>query len=687
MLKFERKIQGEPLKIEINKFACQANTSLLLKYQDTVCLVALVLGKKDLPHLDFLPFSVEYRERYYAAGKIGGSRFIRRETRPSEEAILTARLIDRSLRPLFPENLRREIQLIITVLSLGDFDPDFLALFGSSLALSLSEIPFEGPVAGLRIVKEGNREIINPEFSLREKADLDVFASKGSQGLFNMLELRGKEVKEDEVISSLTNVSQSIDSLIDFQKEIIEQLKPQKNDSLLLNVEDQEIEKKVKNYFAKEEIDFEKDISLIKEDLLSSLEKEGINFDENNIFLLNYFFKKELKKIFKEKILKEDKRSDGRRADELRKMEFSVGLLPRTHGSAYFQKGLTRILSSVTLASPSSQLFLDTIEISGKKRFIHHYNFPPYAGGEIGSYARPPARREIGHGALVEKALLAVIPQEDIFPYTIRVVSEVLSSNGSSSMGSVCASSLALMDAGVPIKRPIFGLGMGLIGEIDGQYKILSDIRGAEDHFGEIDFKVAGSEKGITACQLDVKNKGLSLEIIKEVLEQAKKGREEILRESQKAIKEPRKELSPYAPKIVSLTIPPEKIGLLVGTGGRTINSLIEKYQLADIDIEEDGRIFIAGQEKENVEKAAKIIFQLTREYQLGEKVVGRVAKILDFGAIIELDKFHTGLLHISEISNKRINKVSDVLKEGEKIEVKIIRIDPDGKIGLSMKR
>ena len=254
-------------------------------------------------------------------------------------------------------------------------------------------------------------------------------------------------------------------------------------------------------------------------------------------------------------------------------------------------------------------------------------------------------------------------------------------------MGSVCASSLALMDAGVPIKRPIFGLGMGLIGEIDGQYKILSDIRGAEDHFGEIDFKVAGSEKGITACQLDVKNKGLSLEIIKEVLEQAKKGREEILRESQKAIKEPRKELSPYAPKIVSLTIPPEKIGLLVGTGGRTINSLIEKYQLADIDIEEDGRIFIAGQDKENVEKAAKIIFQLTREYQLGEKVVGRVAKILDFGAIVELDKFHTGLLHISEISNKRINKVSDVLKEGEKIEVKIIRIDPDGKIGLSMKR
>ncbi len=698
MKKFEFDFKGKPLIVEIDDLASQTDSSLIIRYQETVVLITLVIGKQDLVELDYLPLSVEYEEKFYAAGKIGGSRFVRRETRPSEEAILTARLIDRSVRPLFPKNLRRNIQIVATVLSLGDFDPDFLSLFGVSLAVNLSEIPWQGPVAGIRLVKTNGQEQINPDFNFRENPDFDVFISalktKGKSGeleLVNMIELKAKEAKEEEFFDALPKILAEIKTLLDIQSKITKEINPLKNQDLLLSPPEN-IVKVVKQFFKENsekvlkqsEEDKKSKFSVLHEALVDYLkEKEATPED---LSWASFVFEEEATNFLNNLVLKQNKRPDGRDIKEIRPLSSQVGFLPRVHGSAIFKRGLTHILSTVTLAAPSEQLMIENIEQSGSKRYIHHYNFPPYSVGEIGSLRKPPSRREIGHGALAEKALEGVIPSEEEFPYTIRVVSEVLSSNGSSSMGSTCGSTLALMDAGVPIKNPVAGIALGFIGDIEGEYKIITDIQGPEDHYGLMDFKVAGSKKGITAIQMDVKNLGLTGKILEEAVWQAREAREFILENMEKAISEPRKEISPYAPKIITLTIDKEKIGLLIGPGGKTIQGLIKKYSLQSIDVDEDGRVFVSGEDKQNIEKAIETIKSLTKDYQIGEILKGKVVKILDFGAIIELDQFHSGLLHISEIANKRIPKVEDVLKEGQEVTVKIIRIDPDGKMGLSIK-
>ncbi len=699
MRSFKFDFKGKPLIVEIDDLASQTDSSLIIRYQETVVLITLVIDKQDLVELDYLPLSVEYEEKFYAAGKIGGSRFVRRETRPSEEAILTARLIDRSVRPLFPKNLRRNIQIVATVLSLGDFDPDFLSLFGVSLAVNLSEIPWQGPVAGIRLVKNNGREQINPDFKFRENTDFDVFISaleaQGKSGkleLVNMIELKAKEAREEEFFEALPKVLSEIKILLDIQNKITKEINPLKNENLLLSPPEN-IVKEVKQFFKEnsEEIlkqsekeDKKSKFSVLHEALVNFLkEKEA---SQEDLSWASFVFEEEATNFLNNLVLNQNKRPDGRGIKEIRPLSSQVGFLPRVHGSAVFKRGLTHILSTVTLASPSEQLMIENIEQSGSKRYIHHYNFPPYSVGEIGSLRKAPSRREIGHGALAEKALEGVIPSEEEFPYTIRVVSEVLSSNGSSSMGSTCGSTLALMDAGVPIKNPVAGIALGFIGDIEGDYKIITDIQGPEDHYGLMDFKVAGSKKGITAIQMDVKNLGLTEKIIEEAIWQAREAREFILENMKKAISEPRKEISPYAPKIITLTIDKEKIGLLIGPGGKTIQGLIKKYSLRSIDVDEDGRVFVSGENKEDIEKAVETIKSLTKDYQIGEILKGKVVKILDFGAIVELDKFHSGLLHISEIANKRIAKVEDVLKEGQEITVKVIKIDPDGKMGLSIK-
>ena len=702
MKEFKFDFKGIPLTIEIDDLASQTDSSLLLRYQETVVLITVVVGREDLLHLDYLPLSVEYEEKFYAAGKIGGSRFVRRETRPSEEAILTARLIDRAVRPLFPKNLRRNIQIVATVLSLGEFDPDFLSLLGVSLAISLSEIPWSGPVAGIRLAKKNGSLKVNPDFKFREDSDADVFLSGVLDGskegqpikLVNMLEVRAKEAKEEEILSSFEAALPEIEFLLGVQNKVVEETKPRKKKELLLNPPKEIKEKvaaflkeKAEKLLAAEKGENKKSqFSSLREALIENLKSNGFE-SEADLSWASFIFEEEASTFLENLILKEGKRPDGRGFKEIRKLSSKVGLLPRIHGSAVFKRGLTHILSTVTLAAPSEQLMIETIELSGKKRFMHHYNFPPYSVGEIGSLRKPPSRREIGHGALAEKALEGVIPPEDKFPYTIRVVSEVLSSNGSSSMGSVCASSLALMDAGVPIKNPVAGIALGLVGDVGGEYKIITDIQGPEDHYGLMDFKVAGTKEGITAIQMDVKNLGLTSEVLREAIYQAKEAREFILSKMAETLASPRGSISPNAPKIATIAVPKEKIGLLIGPGGRTIHNLMDDYEVDSIDVNEDGKVFVSGDEEKNIKAALGAIKDLMAEYQVGDIVEGKVVKILDFGAIVQIGKFHSGLMHISEISNKRIDKVSDVLKEGQEVRVKIIRIDPDGKMGLSMKK
>ena len=702
MRSFNFDFKGNPLTVEIDDLASQASSSLLLKYQDTVVLVALVVGEKDLPDIDYLPLSVEYEEKFYAAGKIGGSRFVRRETRPSEEAVLTARLIDRAIRPLFPKNLRRNIQIVTTVLSLGDFDADFLSLFGVSLAVSLSAIPWFGPVAGIRLSKKNGETKVNPDFKFREELDADFFISglkrQAEEGreklqLVNMMEAKAKEIKEEELLSVFPTAFEEIEVLLGFQEKIIEEIKPLKNQGLLLSVPEK-VEKEVRGFLNKEgdlllgaenvSGEEKSQFSLLREKIFDEMKKKDYSPEE--ISWGSFVFEEEAFKILEKAILENKKRPDGRDLKEIREISCQVNFLPRVHGSAVFKRGLTHILSTVTLAAPSEQLRVETIESSESKRFMHHYNFPPYSVGEIGSLRKPPSRREIGHGSLAEKALEAIIPSEEEFPYTIRVVSEVLSSNGSSSMGSVCASSLALMDAGVPVKGAVAGIALGLIGDIEGKHQIITDIQGPEDHYGMMDFKVAGTLKGITAVQMDVKNFGLTLEVLKEAFYQAKEARESILAKMDKVISKPRASISPYAPKILAISIPKEKIGLLIGPGGKMIQGLISKYELDSIDVDDDGRVFVSGGDEEKIRRAIKAIKSLTYEYQPGEVVEGKVVKILEFGAIVELDNFHSGLLHISEIAKERTNKVSDVLREGQIIKVKVIKVEPDGKISLSRK-
>lgn len=696
---FQILVGDKNLIIEVSELAEQANAAVIAKYGETVVLSTVVMSQNDSIN-DYLPLKVDYEERFYAAGKIIGSRFIRREGRPSEEAVLGGRLIDRTIRPLFNPTLRRDVQVVITVLAYDEEnDPEFPSLIAASVALGISDIPWGGPVGGIKIAKIDNNFLINPSNSKINNVpkEFEIFCA-GPENRINMIELKGNDAQPQNILNAVAISLKEIEKLINFQKEIINKIgKPKAEVSLFVPDE------KIKNFASEFLSDklynalYEKDKNL-RNIKLENLKKELKNFLteklKNNDFEysekeVDYLFNEETNKLLHKIILEKELRPDGRRLDELRPLKAEIKLFERTHGSALFIRGNTQSLAVVTLAPPGAEQTIETMETTTKRRFMLHYNFPPYSVGEIGSF-RGPGRREIGHGALAEKALEAVIPPKDVFPYTIRVVSEILSSNGSSSMATVCSSSLALMDAGVPIKKSVAGIAMGLILENEGDdanFKILTDIAGPEDHFGDMDFKIAGTRDGINAIQLDVKIYGLTSKIISQTISQAQKAINEILNFMDKIIFTPRLSLHPTVPKILSHEVNPEKIGLIIGSGGKTINNLIKKFNLNSIDIEENGKIYISAPTLEEATQALEEIKLLTREIKVGDIVSGVVIKNLDFGSIVDLGGGQDALLHISEIQNSYVKNVSDILKVGDIIRAKVIKIDEAGRISLSIKQ
>lgn len=693
-MEFKLELANRELKIKITNLAERASGSCLIQYGETVVLTTAVMSEREIEGRDFFPLSVDYEEKYYAAGKIKGPRYMKRETRPSDEAICNARLIDRAIRPLFPENLKREVQLINTVLSWdGQNDPDILGLIGSSLALLVSNIPWSGPIGAVRIGRIDGKFVLNPIYEEREKSQMEIVFSailENDKFLINMMEGGFEEVSENLIFDALKFSQPYLEKLIAFQKEIFEKAGKEKIILPSLNPEI-ELEKEIREFlgnrlelalFKKEISDPMKKVNDLKEELIFFIENRYS--DSKKIEYAKEFFEKEINRLLREKILKEEKRSDGRKLDEIREIYCKVGLLPRTHGSGLFCRGQTKALSILTLGAPGDVQLLEGMEIVGEKRFMHHYNFPPYSAGEVGPI-RGPGRREIGHGMLAEKALLPVIPSFDKFPYTVRIVSEILSSNGSTSMASCCSSSLALMDAGVPIERPVAGIALGLISDNNGNYKILTDIQGPEDHHGEMDFKIAGTEKGVTAIQMDVKIKGIGEEILKEVLERGKKARKQILEKMLKVLDKPRNELSPFAPRILTLQINPEKIRDVIGPGGKIINEIIEECGVS-IDIMPNGKVFVTAEKEEAAKKAVAWIKNITREVKVGEIFQGKVKRILNFGAIVEIFPGQEGLIHISQMAPFRVGKVEDIVKVGDVIPVKVVSIDEQGRINLSLK-
>ncbi len=698
---FTIEIAGQVLKLEISQLAGQANAAVLGTYGDTSVLIAATMSSENRT-VDYLPLTIDYEERFYAAGKIIGSRFIRREGRPSEEAILSGRLIDRSLRPLFDQRLRRDIQIVITVLSYDEEnDPTFAALISASTALAISNIPWNGPVAGVRLARfSDGRTIINPVNSTVNSTvkngdvlNCEAFVA-GTSEKINMIELAGNEAGEDGAIEAFDLAHQEIKKLVDFQRRIIKEVGKQKISYINDSEEEKylQMEKKIREFlkdgleaavYTAKKADQNSKIAVLKQNLFDYLKQEG--FEAGDLSKAESLFEKEIDSLVHQKIIESDKRPDGRRLDEIRGLYGEVSLFKRLHGSGLFIRGDTQSLAVVTLAPPGAEQLVESMEGSAKRRFMLHYNFPPYCVGEIGRLGQPN-RREIGHGALAEKALKPLIPSQDEFPYTIRVVSEILSSNGSSSMATVCASSLALMDAGVPLKGPAAGIAMGLMLGSDNRYKILTDIQGPEDHYGDMDCKVAGTTDGVTAIQMDVKIDGLTLPILKEVLAQAKKARLEILGFIKGVIKEPRPAVSSYAPVVMMLNIKPEQIGEVIGPGGRIINNIIQVTGASTIDIDQSGKIFISAIDQEKVRAAVQYIETITRQFQVGETVEGEIIKILDFGAIVNLGGDRDGMIHVSELKNGYVEKVEDVVKIGDRVRAKVIRVDPDGRIGLSLK-
>jgi len=690
-VKKELEIGGKKLSLELDGLAPQANGSVMVRLEDTVVLATAVISKEVRGEIDYLPLLVDYEEKLYAAGKIKGSRWVKREGRPTDEAILTSRLIDRSIRPFFDERIRNDIQIIPTVLSVdGENDPDIISIIASSLALSISDIPFDGPIAAVRVGKIGEDFIINPSYKEREEGVLNLVIAGNGEKIV-MLEGGAKEVPEELVISALEFGLKYVEKIVKFEKELQNLIKPEKSKEVILEKEAEsrvveKVEKHVKDkldetLFVRSKKDRAERLEGLKNEVSEQLAEElKVSVDD-----IGKVFDQIVGKRIREAILREEKRVDGRKLDEIRPIPIKVGLLPRTHGSALFTRGETQALAVVTLGSPGKAQLLDTMEVEGEKRFIHYYNFPPFCSGEV-SPLRWSSRREIGHGALAERALVPVIPSEDEFPYTILIVSEILSSNGSTSMAAACGSSLALMDAGVSIKRPVAGISIGLIAENDKNYKLLTDIAGFEDHDGDMDFKVAGTKKGITILQMDVKVHGINLEIVRKALEEGKRVREEILEKMEKTISTPRANVSPYAPKILQIKIAQDKIGEVIGPGGKIINEIISETG-AEIDIKDDGRVFISSQDEKQVKKAKKWIQDLTREVKQGETFQGKVTRITNFGAFVEILPGKEGLVHISQLSDRRIERVEDVVKIGDTIPVIVIEIDQYGRINLACER
>jgi polyribonucleotide nucleotidyltransferase len=691
---FKLELDGRELKVEIRNLAEQASGSVLVQYGETTVLATAVMANYEREGIDFFPLTVEYEERFYAAGKILGSRFIRRESRPSDEAILTARFIDRAIRPRFPKNLKREVQVVVTCLSWdGENDPDIIGLIAASLALSISDIPWSGPIACLRIGKNQEGFILNPIYSQRENGQMDLSIAglkKDDNILINMMETEGNEIEENTVMEAVSFAKPYLKKLIDFQKDITGKIGKEKT-VIEGAPADLELEKDIKEFlgdklekalYQEGKIERMDKVNDLKEDLVYYIEGKYPGMGKQAY--AKDFFEEEIDELVHQNVIKSEKRPDGRKLDEIRKIETEVGLLPRTHGSGLFIRGQTKALSILTLGAPSDVRLLEGMETIGKKRFMHHYNFPPYSAGEV-KPMRGPGRREIGHGMLAEKALMPLVPVFDNFPYTIRIVTEILSSNGSTSMASISSSVLALMDAGVPIKKACAGIALGLMQDGEGRYKVLTDIQGPEDHHGDMDFKVAGTKDGITAIQMDVKIDGIGEEILKEALEAGKKARLKILDEMKKTIEKPRSELSPYAPRIIILQINPSKIREVIGPGGKIINEIIDECGVS-IDIEDSGRIFITAEKEKAAEKAVDWIKNITREVKVGEFFQGKVTRILNFGAFVEILPGQEGLVHISQLAPFRVEKVEDIVKIGDIIPVKVISIDEQGRINLSLK-
>ena len=690
---FETELAGRKLVIENGKIAELANGSVMVRYGETVVMVNVTASKEPKEGIDFFPLSVDYEEKLYSVGKIPGS-FQKREGKPSEKAILTSRAIDRPIRPLFPKDFRNDVCVIATVLSVEpDNSPEVAAMIGTSAALSISDIPFNGPTAAVSVGYVDGQVIINPTLEQREKSDLTLTVA-GTLDKITMIEAGANEIPEDVMLNAIKTAHQEIIKICKFISEIEKEIGKPKFEYKSFKVDEEiyeKIEKKYKDrmYSDVQEADKEvrdSNMDKILEDVLKDFEEEFSEeyVLENAANIKEALYKLE-KKCVREMILNEHKRPDGRKIDEIRPLSCEVGLLPRVHGSGLFTRGQTQVLSIATLGMMSEEQELDGIDEDVSKRYMHHYNFPAYSVGEART-SRGPGRREIGHGALAEKALVPVIPSIEEFPYAIRVVSEVLSSNGSTSQASICGSTLALMDAGVPIKAPVAGISTGLVTDPENpdNYVMLTDIQGLEDFFGDMDFKVGGTHKGITAIQVDIKIDGLSYKIIEEAFERTKIARKYILDEIMlKQIAKPREQISKYAPKILTTTIKVDKIRDVIGAGGKTINKIIDETGVK-MDIEDDGKVFIYTTDQEKGQKALDMVLDIVREIEVGGIYKGTVSRIMPFGAFIDLGAGKEGLLHVSKISKKRVEKVEDVLKIGDTTLVKVIDIDEQGRINLS---
>ncbi|MBI5071945.1 polyribonucleotide nucleotidyltransferase [Candidatus Falkowbacteria bacterium] len=697
--KFELEWGGKNLIIETGKFAGQANGSCTVRYGDTLVLATATMSGNQREGIDFFPLMVEYEEKLYAAGKIKGSRFIKREGRPTDEAILTARLIDRAIRPFFDDRMRNDIQVVLSTLSWDQKnDPDIPAMVGASVALMISDIPWNGPIAAARVGQINGEWVLNPTYEARTKSSMDVVVA-GTEEKVCMLEAGASEVLETDVLEAIKFGQKHLKSITKLVEAIREEIGKTK---MSIVEEDPEaasekegLKNKVKE-FLREKLasclfDSKKESKASRQEVLDKLEKEleeylkeeGIGKDRRKD-AMGFFYgivEEEISRV----ILEKELRVDCRALTEIRPLAAEVALLPRTHGSGYFTRGDTHVLSAVTLGSPADEQTLDGMEVSGKKRFMHHYNFPPFSVGEA-SPMRGPGRREIGHGALAERALLPVLPKTEIFPYTIRVVSEVLSSNGSSSMASTCASTLALMDAGVPIHAPVAGIAMGLASDEKGNYRVLTDLQDLEDSKGGMDFKIAGTRTGITAIQMDTKTLGLTMEMVEKTLGQGREARMKILDVMESAIATPRPELSPYAPRIISFKINPDRIRDVIGPGGKIINEIIDNTGVS-IDIANDGTVVICSSQPPSLDKAVAWVKSLTQEAEVGEIYQGPVTRILDFGAFVEIFPHKDGLVHISELAPYRVDKVTDIVKIGDVVRVKVIKVDEQGRVDLSIKR
>ena len=680
---FDCEVGGRRLTIDTGKLAGQASGAVTIRYGDTVVLVTVCTSDEPREGIDFLPLTVDYEERLYAAGKIPGG-FIRREGRPSQAATLASRLTDRPLRPLLPKGWRNDIQLIVTVLSTDqENDPDILAVIGGSAALSISEIPFDGPVSAVHVGYINGELVLNPTLAQLESSQLDLIVTSTKQAIV-MVEAGAKEASEDIILQAIELGHQANQDIIKLQEQLqqacgrpkVEAPKSKVDPEALSAISPIVDDKLAQALSQPEKSQREQALSNLKKELVESL---GESFPEEDIIAA---LESKVRGEIRGNLLDKKQRIDGRGLTDVRPISCEIGLLPRTHGSALFTRGQTQVLATTTLGSVGKEQPLDGLGIEESKRFIHHYNFPPFSGGEV-KRVGTPGRREIGHGALVERAIAPVLPKDEDFPYTIRLVSEVLSSSGSTSMASVCAASLSLMDAGIPTKAAVAGAAMGLVTGEEGDYVILTDIEGIEDAYGDMDFKVAGTAEGITALQMDTKLKGISTEILGKALNQARQARLSILETMQQTISSSRPELSRYAPRMYKITIDPEKIGAVIGTGGRTIRSIINETK-ASIDIDNNGTVIIGSPNEEAARKAIEIIEGLTKEVELGSIYTGKVTRLMDFGAFVEILPSKEGLVHISELAEYRVAKVEDVVKVGDEVTVKVINIDELGRINLS---